>query len=78
VRARAAVAALSDFSDDGEIVYGLANQSDADPSLEVQRACIVVVGNASACGFVDVEIMLRYERAVVEEWIERKYPLTVA
>lgn len=60
-----ACGSLSDFSDDGEVVYGLANQSDADPSLEVQRACIVVVGTAARCGF-DALAVAVFEKRVTD------------
>jgi hypothetical protein len=57
----AAVGALTDFQDDAQILYGVANMIDRDPSEEVQAAGIAFLALAHHAGHGDLALSV-YEK----------------
>lgn len=57
----AAIGALTDYQDDAQIVYGVANMIDRDPSPEVQAAGISFLGLAHHSGHGDLALSV-YEK----------------
>ncbi len=57
----AAMMAFGDYRDDAQIVYGVANQTDTDPSPEVQAACINTLNLVHHNGYGDLAMAV-YEK----------------
>jgi HEAT repeat protein len=57
----AAFGALTDYGDDQQILHWMANQTDSDPSPDVQRACIAGLGLAHHHGLGDLTFAV-YEK----------------
>jgi len=59
----AAIMAFGDFRDDQQVMYGVANQIDTDPSPEVQAACIGTLSLAHHHGLGELTLAV-YEKHV--------------
>lgn len=56
-----AIGAFSDYNDDQQVMYGVANQADRDPSPKVQAACISALAFAHYHGMAELTLSV-YEK----------------
>jgi HEAT repeat protein len=59
----AAIGGMSSFRDDAQLMHGVANQADRDPSPEVQAACISTLSLAHHYGFLELTLAV-YDKHV--------------